>query len=190
MPGSFAEAFSEAAKLLSQVQADTQTLQSFDDLSDLLARTFMSGNKVLVCGNGGSLADAMHFAEEWTGRFRENRKPYPVLALADPTHMSCTANDFGFDAVFQRGIQAFGKPGDLCFLLSTSGNSQNLINAALSCRDQSVKTVGFLGKGGGALADLCDWKWIAPGKTSDRVQELHMMALHILIEVTEHKLNV
>ena len=134
------------------------------------------------------MADAMHFAEEWTGKFRAERDPYPVLALSDPTHMSCTANDFGFDEVFARGVRAFSSPGDMLFVLSTSGNSANLVRAAEAAKAIGVRTVGFLGKGGGRLGGMCDLSIIAPGTTSDRIQELHMLALHTLIEVVEKRL--
>lgn len=189
MSSPFEDSFEEAARLLEGFRSDRDTLRRLDLVADALSEAFKSGRKALVCGNGGSMADAMHFAEEWTGKFREERDPYPMLALSDPTHMSCTANDFGFDEVFARSVRAFGSPGDLLFLLSTSGNSRNLVRAAEEAKKLKVVTVGFLGKGGGALLPLCDHVVLAPGTTSDRIQELHMLALHTLIEVVETRLG-
>lgn len=189
MPSTFGASFQEAGRLLEIFRNDQETLQKLDQIAETLTTALQSGHKALVCGNGGSMADAMHFAEEWTGKFRDERDPYPVLALADPTHLSCTANDFGFDEVFARGVRAFGTRGDLLFLLTTSGNSTNLVRAAEEARKSGVGTIGFLGKGGGTLLDLCDLAIVAPGTTSDRIQELHMLALHTLIEVVETRLN-
>lgn len=189
MSASFSASFSEAARQLEAFRTDHETLATLDTIATQLYTAFNRGNKAIACGNGGSMADAMHFAEEWTGRFRNDRAPYPALALSDPTHMSCVGNDYGFDHIFERGVRAFGKPGDLLFLLSTSGNSNNLVLAAQAAKDLGVTTVGFLGRGGGRLAPLCDHVVMAPGETSDRIQELHMLALHVLIEVVEHKLR-
>lgn len=188
MPASFSASFAEAARVLDAFRNDDATMASLDAIAEALFQALKSGRKALVCGNGGSMADAMHFAEEWTGRFRKERRPYPVLSLSDACHLSCVANDYGFDEVFSRGVTAFGQPGDLLFLLTTSGQSANLITAAHAARDKGIATVGFLGKGGGKLRELCDFAVIAPGETSDRIQELHMLALHTLIEVVEEKL--
>ncbi len=188
MLDTFATSFAEAARVLQQMQDDKPLLDALNALAVELESTFRTGRKALVCGNGGSLADAMHFAEEWTGRFRSDRDPYPVIALADPTHLTCTANDFGYDQVFARGVRAFGQAGDLLFLLSTSGESDNLIEAAKAARERSVTVVGFLGKGGGRLAPMCDRTLVFPGHTSDRIQELHMLSLHVLIESVEARL--
>jgi len=188
MPASFAASFAEAARLLDTFRQDPETLSVLGKVADAVVGCFGHGNKVLVCGNGGSLADSVHFAEEWTGRFRHDRDPYPVLALAEPSHVTCVANDYGFEHVFERGVRAFGKPGDLLFLLSTSGRSTNLILAAETARRQGLTCIGFLGRDGGALAPLCDLTVLAPGDTSDRIQELHMLALHTLIEVVEERL--
>jgi len=188
MASPFEASFAEAGRLLDSFRSDQGALQKLDLVADWLTEALRSGHKALACGNGGSMADAMHFAEEWTGKFRAERDPYPVLALSDPTHMSCTANDFGFDEVFARGVRAFGGPGDLLFVLSTSGNSTNLVRAVEAAKDKGVRTIGFLGKGGGKLAGMCDLVVMAPGSTSDRIQELHMLALHTLIEVVEQRL--
>ena len=134
------------------------------------------------------MCDAMHFAEEWTGRFRKDREPMPVIALGEPSHLTCVANDFGFESVFSRPIQALGHPGDLLITISTSGNSENVIQAAQIAKVKGMTVFGMLGKDGGKLKTKCDQYIIAPGSTSDRIQEIHMLVLHILIEVVEQKM--
>lgn len=150
---------------------------------------FQADGKILIAGNGGSLCDAMHFAEELTGQFRGRRKALPAIALSDPGHLTCVANDMGFADVFSRGVEAFGRPGDILILMTTSGNSQNLIKAALAAKEKNLKTIGFLGKCGGKLRGECDLEWIVPGFSySDRIQEAHMTAIHIIIEMVEKRL--
>jgi D-sedoheptulose 7-phosphate isomerase len=131
------------------------------------------------------MCDAMHFAEEWTGRFRKDREPLPAIALSDPAHLTCAANDFGFDEVFARSILAFGHPADLLIALSTSGNSTNVLRAVEAAKSRRMKVFGLLGKDGGKVKPHCDLCLVAPGNTSDRIQEIHMMVLHILIESVE-----
>ncbi|MBX7133106.1 MAG: SIS domain-containing protein [Fimbriimonadaceae bacterium] len=188
MKGIFDSSFHEAAACLEEFRRDEQTLQTLAQIAQRLLECFRSGGKALVIGNGGSLADAMHFAEEWTGRFRNDRPPYPVIALSDPTHMSCVGNDYGFEEVFARPVRALGRPGDLLFVLSTSGRSQNLVRACLAAREAQMAVIGLLGRGGGDVLPLCDLMVLAPGKTSDRIQEIHMLALHVLIEAVESQL--
>ena len=127
----------------------------------------------------------MHFCEEFTGRYRKNRKPLPAISLTDPGYLTCTANDFGYDQVFARGVEAYGKPGDMLVVLTTSGNSENIIKAVQKAKEVGLKTVALLGKDGGQLKGQCDIEWIIPGTTADRIQEVHMTLLHILIESTE-----
>ncbi|MBS0621072.1 MAG: SIS domain-containing protein [Verrucomicrobia bacterium] len=163
-----------------------ESLSFIREVSDAIATCFQNGGKILIAGNGGSLCDAMHFAEELTGQFRAPRKALPAIALSDPGYLTCTANDMGFDRVFSRGVEAFGKPGDLFIALTTSGNSPNLIHATLSARERGLKTVAFLGKTGGKMAGLSDLEWIVSGFSySDRIQEAHMTAIHIIIERVE-----
>jgi len=151
-----------------------------------IARCYKSGGKLILAGNGGSLCDAMHFAEELTGYFRKERKAFPAIALADPGHMSCVSNDKGFEYVFSRGVEAFGKPGDVFIALTTSGRSENLVNAVSTAIHGGLTTVAFLGKQGGHLKGQCDLEWIVTGfRYSDRVQEAHMAAIHIIIEMVE-----
>jgi len=174
-----------------RVLGEPLAIEFIERVSISLVSCFSSGGKVLIAGNGGSLCDAMHFAEEFTGFFREKRKPFPAMALCDPSHMSCVANDTSFEEVFSRCIEAFGKEGDLFIALTTSGNSKNLIRAAEVARERGIKVIGFLGKSGGALKDLCDDAWIVKGfPHSDRIQEAHMAAIHIIIEAVEKELLV
>ena len=150
-----------------------------------LADVFTKGNKVLICGNGGSNCDALHFAEEFTGRFRGDRKALPAIAISDSSHITCVGNDYGVDYIFSRGVEAYGKEGDMFFGISTSGNSPNVIKAVEAAKKLGMKTCVLLGKDGGKLKGMCDYEFIIPGKTSDRIQEIHMMILHIIIEGVE-----
>lgn len=160
-----------------------------DKASRAIAECFRAGGKLLIAGNGGSLCDAMHFAEELTGVFREKRRALPALALCDPGHLSCVGNDLGFCEVFARGVEAFGLPGDILVVLTTSGNSENIARAVAAARERGLKTIAFLGKSGGKLQGICDLEWIVRGfKYSDRIQEAHMAAIHILIEMVEKRL--
>lgn len=159
------------------------------EAASLLVDTFERGNKVLLAGNGGSLCDAAHFAEELTGFFRQKRKALPALVLSEPGHITCTGNDLGFEFIFSRGIEAFGEPGDLFIGLSTSGKSPNIIKAFEVAKNYGLKTIAFLGKDGGELRGFADLEMIIVGfSTSDRIQEAHMAAIHIIIEVMEASL--
>lgn len=185
----FLRSFEDAKAHLEAFAAEPVVLDSLVTLGERMVQCFVAGGKVMIAGNGGSMADAIHFAEEWTGRFRDDRRPYPAMALGEATHLSCVANDYGFEHVFSRSVEAFGKPDDILILLSTSGNSPNLLRAAEAGHRVGALVVGFLGRGGGKLLPLCDSFVMAPGETSDRIQELHMMALHILIEAVEVELS-
>lgn len=157
--------------------------------SELIANCFQKGGKLLIAGNGGSLCDAMHFAEELTGVFRTKRKALPAIALSCPGHLTCTANDLGFEGVFARGVEAYGNPGDIFVALTTSGNSANLVKAVEVAKLQELSTIAFLGKTGGKLKGYADFEMIVPGfGYSDRIQEAHMAAIHIIIEMVEKRL--
>ena len=154
-------------------------------ISEELAAAYRDGKKSLIAGNGGSNCDAMHFAEEFTGRFRSDRRALPSISISDSSHITCVGNDFGFNFIFAKGVEAFGQEGDFFFGISTSGNSQNVIEAMKVAKEKGLKTVALLGKDGGKLKGVCDYEFIIPGETSDRIQEVHMMILHIIIEGVE-----
>lgn len=181
-------AFEEARHSLALFVKDEEQFPRVELFAGKLAATFRAGCKAMSCGNGGSMSDAMHFAEEWSGRYRKERPPLPAIAFSDPGHMSCVANDYGFTEVFARQVQALGQEGDLLLMLSTSGESRNLIRAAEEARAKGIATVGLLGKGGGTLLSLCDIPIIVPGITSDRIQELHIKIIHVVIETVERTL--
>lgn len=181
----------DALQVLSSFIADEENLDKIDRAADILTRVLLGNGKVLSCGNGGSMCDAMHFAEELTGRFRENRKALPGIAIADPAHLTCVANDFGFDQVFSRYIEAHGKAGDALLAISTSGNSRNIIKAIEAAHLQGMKVVGLSGKDGGRMKDMCDVNICIPwDKYSDRIQELHIKIIHILIDEIERRLEM
>lgn len=177
-----------AHQLLADFSKNEANLAIIKQISENLAACYANGNKVLICGNGGSATDSMHFAEEFTGRFRKDRRALPAISLTDSSHLTCTANDYGFEYVFSRGVDAFGKAGDMVIGLSTSGNSENVIEALRTGKEKDLITVALLGKDGGKLKGFCDFELIIPGKTSDRIQEIHMLVLHIIIEMVERKL--
>ncbi|MCW5938411.1 MAG: SIS domain-containing protein [Fimbriimonadaceae bacterium] len=182
--------WTEARGLLDEFLGNSRSVEAVAGLARALAGTLAAGGKALAAGNGGSLADAMHFAEECTGRFRADRRPLAVLACSDPTHLTCAANDFGFEEVFARWVTALGRPGDLFLALSTSGESENLVRAARAAREQGMVVAGLLGRGGGRLGPLCDLVVMAPGETSDRIQEIHMLVLHSVVEAAEKELGL
>lgn len=178
----------QAIQAISFLQKDSST-NFIQTCAKVIADCYQKGGKLLICGNGGSLCDAMHFAEEMTGQFRKRRKALPAIALSEPGHLTCVSNDMGFDQVFSRGVEAFGKKEDLLVVLTTSGNSMNLVHAVNTARDLGIKTIAFLGKDGGKLKNQCDFELIIEGfSTSDRIQEAHMAAIHIIIELVEHEL--
>lgn len=182
------ESLKEAHNVLTEFLSSDDNSKKILSLSDKIADTFEKNGRVFIAGNGGSHCDALHFAEEFTGRYRKNRRALPAMALGEASHQSCVSNDFGFEEVFSRQVEAFGQKGDVLILLSTSGNSKNLIRAVESGRALFVSSFALLGRGGGALKDESDDFLIVPGETADRIQELHMMILHIVIEAVERKL--
>ena len=151
-----------------------------------MAQSISKGGKVISCGNGGSMCDAMHFAEELTGRYRDDRRALPAVSISDPSHLTCVGNDYGFDVVFERYVQAMGQSGDVLLAISTSGNSKNVIKAAEAARQQGLFVVGLTGKDGGALAPLCDAEVRVPWNGhADRIQEVHIKCIHALIDHIE-----
>jgi D-sedoheptulose 7-phosphate isomerase len=176
----------EARSALDRLLSDQATLSHIESAGKMLIETFESGGHVFSCGNGGSMCDAMHFAEELTGRYRKDRKPYAAVAISDPSHLTCAANDFGYDHIFSRYLEGHGKRGDALIAISTSGTSPNVLNAATIARVNDIKVIGLTGRLGSQLADLSDICICTPaGAFADRVQELHIKVLHILIELAE-----
>lgn len=178
----------EVKKLTEQISNDEEILEKIEKLAEEVIKAFVNGNKILICGNGGSSTDAMHFAEEFTGRFRKDRRALPVIALADPSHITCVANDYGFEEIFSRAVEAYGKKYDLLIAISTSGNSKNIINALKTAEKLEMTTFVLSGRSGGLLKEITDNIIIVPGDVTDRIQELHGMILHMVIELTERGL--
>ena len=181
-------AFNEAHKTLTDFLSNPDQLAKCTRFSEILYETFKAGGNLLTCGNGGSHCDAMHFAEEWTGRYRKDRAAVGALALGDASHTTCVSNDYGFDQVFERQIAGLGRKGDLLVCLSTSGNSQNLINAVQGAKKKGIYSVALLGRDGGKLLRLADHTIVVPATTSDRIQEMHIKIIHTVIETVERKL--
>ncbi len=175
----------ESAQNFADFALDKRNINIIEQISNTIAQAFENEKKVLICGNGGSSTDAMHFAEELTGKFRKERRALPAIALTDPSHITCVANDYGFDEIFARSVEAYGKEGDVLIAISTSGNSQNVINAVKIAAEKKMISFGLLGKNGGKLNGKCDLQIIAPGITTDRIQEIHITVLHIIIETIE-----
>ena len=185
---SMEEGLEENIRLVRHFLSNQKGKAVLKSVSGLLAKSFQSGQKVLICGNGGSACDAMHFAEEFTGRFLKARKALPVIALADVGHLTCVANDMGFEEVFARGVEAYGTRGDWLISLSTSGNSANVVRALEEAQSIGLHTFSLLGKSGGKMAGLSEFEIVIPGTTADRIQEIHMLILHLLIELVERQL--
>ena len=184
----WAQSLAEAKEVIDRFLSDPEQLAKCEKFSEYVINTVSSDGNVFTCGNGGSHCDAMHFAEEFTGRYRKDRRPVGALALGDPSHTTCVANDFGFEFIFSRQLDGLGREGDLLIGLSTSGNSQNVINAFKTAREKGITCVALLGKDGGKLKDVADLSIIVPAKTPERIQEVHIKLLHTVIETTERKL--
>jgi D-sedoheptulose 7-phosphate isomerase len=184
------ENLSESQRTLSKVLQSESILDEIKNAAQSMADCLLAGNKIISCGNGGSMSDAMHFAEELTGRFRSNRSSLAAVAISDPAFITCAANDYGFENVFSRFIEGVGRKGDCLLAISTSGNSQNVINAAHTAAELDMKVIGLTGKGGGKLASFCDVNIIAPdSEWADRAQEIHIKVIHCFIHCIEHILN-
>ena len=180
----------EAAEVLNAFLSDDNNIAQIEQAAKVIADSFKQGGKVLSCGNGGSHCDAMHFAEELTGRYRENRPGYPGIAISDPSHLSCVSNDFGYDFVFSRYVEAVGRKGDVLFGLSTSGNSGNILKAIEAAQAKGMKTIALTGKDGGKMAGLADIEIRVPHfGYADRIQEVHIKIIHIIIQLIEKEME-
>ncbi len=176
----------QASDVLENFISKPQNLEMIEQVSKIMIDAFKNGNRIYSAGNGGSHCDAMHFAEELTGRYREDRKPYPAIAIAEPAYLSCTANDYGFDRVFSRYLEAHGVKGDIFLAISTSGNSVNILKAAEMARMKGMKVVALTGNNGGKLSELADYEIsVAHIGYADRIQEMHIKIIHILILLIE-----
>lgn len=177
--------FDEAKSVL-EAFSTQENYQKIAAAGAIMVSSIKSGGKILSCGNGGSMCDAMHFAEELTGRYRDNRPAIGAVAMSDASHMACVSNDFGFEHVFSRYLQGVGRSGDVLLGISTSGNSANVIKAAEVAHEMGIKVIGLTGKSGGLLASLCDVEIRAPhADYADRAQEIHIKVIHSLIDYIE-----
>lgn len=179
------QALTDAVNILQVVQSSPETADFIQKASLMISESFKQGGKLLLCGNGGSACDAMHIAEEFSGKYRDIRKALPALSFTDPGFITCVGNDFGFDKTFSRGVEAFGKQGDILWVLSSSGQSKNILEALKQAQLSKLKTISCLGKDGGQSKGLADLEYIIPGKTTDRIQEIHMLLAHCVIEGVE-----
>ena len=176
----------QAAEVLQDFLSNEENLKNIEAAAKLIAASVKQGGKVISCGNGGSHCDAMHFAEELTGRYRDNRKAIPAICVSDPSHISCVSNDFGYEFVFSRYLEALGNKGDVLLGISTSGNSANIIKAAQTAKERGMKVIILSGKDGGKLAPLADIELRVPHfGYADRIQEVHIKIIHILILLIE-----
>ncbi|WP_303962559.1 D-sedoheptulose 7-phosphate isomerase [Succinatimonas hippei] len=176
----------EASKVLNDFISKEDTEEKIEKAISLMSDSIKNGGKIISAGNGGSMCDAQHFAEELSGRYRDDRPAYPAIAICDPSHLTCVGNDYGFDYVFSRFLEGLGFKGDVFLGISTSGNSRNIIECCRVCKEKGLKSVVLLGKDGGKLKDVCDLPIIVPHfGYADRIQEVHTMIIHIMIRGIE-----
>ena len=181
----------EAQNVLDIFIKSEQTWDVFTKSVFMMVEALKKGNKIIACGNGGSMCDAMHFAEELTGRFRESRQALPAIAISDPAHITCVANDYGFEYIFSRSVDALGTSGDILLVITSSGNSENLVNAAKVAGEKGMKVIALTGKTGGKIASLCDVEIRAPySEYADRVQEIHIKIIHMFIRMIELEMEL
>ena len=179
-------ALSESRQALDAQIGDDDKIAAIENAAGIMISALKNGNTVFSCGNGGSMSDAMHFAEELSGRYRQHRAGLPAVAISDPGHISCVANDYGYEQVFSRYIEAHGKPGDVLLAISTSGSSKNVLSAAAYAREHGMGVISLTGKAGSELSALADVDvCTVDAQFADRVQELHIKIIHILIELIE-----
>ena len=181
--------FLEAQQVLNEFISNPENFKSIEQAGELMVNSIKNGGKIFSCGNGGSMCDAMHFAEEMTGRFRLNRKPLPAIAISDASHITCSANDFGYDSIFSRYVEGFGQKGDVLLAITTSGTSPNVVKAAQVAKQKEMVVIALTGKGGGIIHEWCDAEIrVQHLGWSDRIQEIHIKIIHTLIDFIESKL--
>lgn len=181
--------FLEARQILDQFINDEENIKQIAAAGAYMVESVNGGGKIISCGNGGSMCDAMHFAEELTGRFRENRKAIPAVSISDASHISCVGNDYGYDEIFARYVDSLGRSGDVLLAISTSGNSKNVLKAVAVAKEKGIKVIGLTGKTGGELSKACDIEIKAPfSEYADRAQEIHIKVIHSLIHYIEEHL--
>jgi len=178
----------EAQTTLNKFIEDEQNVKQIERAIGLFVDSFKNKGRVFSCGNGGSMCDSLHFAEELTGRYRKDRAPLPATGISEAGHITCIANDFGFDHIFSRFVEAWGQQGDTLLAISTSGNSANVIKAVEVAKSKGMKVVGLLGKDGGKLKSMVDVPLIIPSPITDRIQEVHIKCIHIFIEGIERQI--
>jgi len=182
--------FLDAQNTLAAFLADESNFERIEEAINIIVNAFQNGGKIIACGNGGSHCDAMHFAEELTGRYRNNRKALPALAISDSSHITCVGNDYGYDYIFSRFVEAHGNSGDVLLGISTSGNSANVINALETAKSLGMRTIALTGKDGGKIKDLCELEIRAPKSDyADRAQEIHIKIIHSLIDGIENRMG-
>ena len=180
------ENLNEAQEVLEEFINQSENIKAIENAAAIMVNAVMEGGKIISCGNGGSMTDAMHFAEELSGVFREKRPALPAISISDPSHITCTANDYSFDEIFSRYVEGVGQEGDVLLAISTSGNSMNIIKAAEAAKGKGMQVIGLTGKTGGLLAGMADQEIRVKGrKHSDRIQEVHIKILHILVLLIE-----
>ncbi|MFG1500656.1 D-sedoheptulose 7-phosphate isomerase [Halobacteriovorax sp. XZX-3] len=187
MSNYISHAFNHAQETLTKFIANEENFTTMEKAINEMVVAIKNGGRVISCGNGGSMCDAMHFAEELTGRFRKDRPAMPAIAIADSSHITCVANDYGFEYIFSKYVEAHGHKGDVLLAISTSGNSPNCLEAVKSAHEKGMKVVGLLGKGGGKMKELVDFPIVIEADLSDRIQEMHIKIIHTFIEGIERQ---
>lgn len=182
------ESLKQAQETLEKFVADEQNLVLIEKATDTFLTALKGDGRIMACGNGGSMCDSMHFIEELTGRYRKDRDPISAIPMGDAGHLTCVANDYGFEHIFSRNVQAWGRKGDALLAISTSGNSENVIKAVEMAHSKDMKVVGLLGKDGGKLKDMVDVAIVVDCPITDRIQEIHIKLIHIFIEGIERSL--
>ena len=181
--------FEEAQEVLQSFLGNDENFLKIAQAGDLILEAINNGHKIISCGNGGSMCDAMHFAEELSGRYKHHRKSLPAISISDASHITCVANDYGFDHIFSRFVEGLGNDGDVLFAISTSGNSENILNAITAAQNKNMKVIALTGKTGGKMANNCDIEIRAPySEFSDRAQEIHIKVIHSIIDYVEKNL--